>query len=353
MTDVINNKKSSNIHQSERNCNIDLMRIAACVAVVGIHGFPHNLSLSVASAYYICGFAVPFFFMISGFFLLNRGALSLKYSLRKIIGVLRLVLLWNVIVVVIKGAVNFNLYGRSGINLLTLPTQCIKSLIQKGNLWQFWYLGALMFIYALMPFFSRLSRKGKRYLLLVFGTIAIILESVSIISGSSIQINITQTFHIWTWIFYFLLGSEMEGINSIIASNLSVKLHTVITVAVTVINVVYQDYAGTYLIPCGGVRAYNECFYDNALYMIWVIMLFSLVLRLNLRDRVKVMIQKLSLLTMGIYAIHPLVGESISKYIEVTSLTRACIYCILDLFISAMIAWVISNTFAKKYLLKV
>ena len=49
-----------------RDCSIDLIRVIACVAVVGLHTFPKDLSLVTASLYYLCGFAVPFFFMSSG-----------------------------------------------------------------------------------------------------------------------------------------------------------------------------------------------------------------------------------------------------------------------------------------------
>ena len=52
-----------------RDCSIDLIRVIACVAVVGLHTFPKDLSLVTASLYYLCGFAVPFFFMSSGYFL--------------------------------------------------------------------------------------------------------------------------------------------------------------------------------------------------------------------------------------------------------------------------------------------
>lgn len=44
-----------------RDCNIDIIRVIACVAVVGLHTFPKDLSVVTASLYYLSGFAVPFF----------------------------------------------------------------------------------------------------------------------------------------------------------------------------------------------------------------------------------------------------------------------------------------------------
>ena len=74
-----------------RDCNIDLIRLIACVAVVGLHTFPKDLSLVTASLYYLSGFAVPFFFMSSGFFLLNRGELNYKYVWHKCAGIIKIV----------------------------------------------------------------------------------------------------------------------------------------------------------------------------------------------------------------------------------------------------------------------
>lgn len=53
---------------TKRNENIDLIKIAACIAVVGLHTFmPHALAL-----YYLCAFAVPVFFMVNGYLLTKK-----------------------------------------------------------------------------------------------------------------------------------------------------------------------------------------------------------------------------------------------------------------------------------------
>ncbi len=50
-----------------RNSNLDLLRFLACVAVVGLHISIKDLSAVNAVLYYLCGFAVPLFFMASGY----------------------------------------------------------------------------------------------------------------------------------------------------------------------------------------------------------------------------------------------------------------------------------------------
>ena len=62
--------KEMKIHENfgrQRNENIDLIRAMACLAVVGLHSFAKDEDIS-SWFYYVCGFAVPFFFMASGFF---------------------------------------------------------------------------------------------------------------------------------------------------------------------------------------------------------------------------------------------------------------------------------------------
>lgn len=58
--------------EEKRNINLDLLRIMSCIAVVGIHTLQKDLSLINSSLYYMCGFAVPIFFMCSGYILMNR-----------------------------------------------------------------------------------------------------------------------------------------------------------------------------------------------------------------------------------------------------------------------------------------
>ena len=69
---------------SNRNVNVDMIRIVACIAVVGLHAFPKDISKTTGLIYYFFGFAVPFFFMSSGYFLLNRGKIGIQYSKKKV-----------------------------------------------------------------------------------------------------------------------------------------------------------------------------------------------------------------------------------------------------------------------------
>lgn len=142
-----------------RDYNIDLLKITACAAVVGLHTFQKDLSLLNSTLYYLCGFAIPIFFMCSGAFLLNKNEVPFKYSLRKICTVLRVVILWNILIVLARLLASALLGVEYSFTALTIPEEIMKSLVQKGMMWQFWYFGAMIILYLLLPFLHRLGAK--------------------------------------------------------------------------------------------------------------------------------------------------------------------------------------------------
>ncbi|RGY86321.1 hypothetical protein DXA17_18395 [Ruminococcus sp. AM58-7XD] len=74
------------------------MKILACIAVVGLHTLHKDISIVNQSLYYICGFAVPAFFMSTGYVLLNRDGVHNNYSWNKIKKILHVVFLWSLLI---------------------------------------------------------------------------------------------------------------------------------------------------------------------------------------------------------------------------------------------------------------
>ena len=82
----------------KRNLNIDLLKVMSCIAVVGLHTLYFSFNNLNRVIYYLCGFAVPVFFMCSGYFMLKKtGGYSFKRLKNKILNICRLTLLWNII----------------------------------------------------------------------------------------------------------------------------------------------------------------------------------------------------------------------------------------------------------------
>ena len=126
-----------------------------------MHTLQKDISLINTLFYYVCGFAVPVFFMSTGYILLNRDQINFKYSLRKIISIIRVVCLWSLLFFCIEMMVGVLKNSIAENNFILLFFKIlIGGLVQRGRLWQFWYLGALICVYMILP----ILMKYRKYL---------------------------------------------------------------------------------------------------------------------------------------------------------------------------------------------
>lgn len=300
----------------ERNCNMDLLKLIACIAVIGLHTFSTGKIL-----YYLCGFAVPIFFMVSGYFLLDKQDVTWKYIMKKIASIFRVVLGWNVL-----------RFGLSYLECLLLQQdistysftnfckELLKCFIQEGKMWQMWYLGALIIIYMILPLLHKMitKRSNKRiwkvpYAVIIWGilvAISMIWQSASMFYGKPLQSYIIQTFRVWSWLQYFILGGILSFLRmNDIFSKLSERSHSMILAFSTAFVICYQYIVGKYVIHID----YAEFFYDSVFTIIWLVILFSRVLRIKISGKKAASITKICSLTMGVYIVHPIVISYLSK----------------------------------------
>ena len=145
------------------------------------------------------------FFIASGYVLLNRKEIALKYIISKIASVMRLVICWSVIAFFAKLVLDWLSKDLTDYSLLSLPKFMVNNLLQKGVLWHFWYFGALMIVYACL----HLLFKVKKYLKSIwFGLVGVscFIQIISYTVGTPLQSHCIQKFLIWTWLLYFILG---------------------------------------------------------------------------------------------------------------------------------------------------
>lgn len=77
-----------------RNDGLDLLKAICMVAVVGLHSQRSMVTGTVNNPllYYISRFAMPCFFMINGYLILNRDDFPLTYYKKKLINMVRVLL---------------------------------------------------------------------------------------------------------------------------------------------------------------------------------------------------------------------------------------------------------------------
>lgn len=192
-----------------RNTNLDLLKIMACVGVVLLHttmpGFKETGSWNYLTyLYYLGTYSIPLFFMVNGYLLLGKNEISYSYILQKIKWILVTVSTWTLIIWIYKR---------------DFPENPIKkvlgSLLQRGYFFQFWFFGALILIYLCLPILKKFLKSKNRYLLIlsVLVIIGLIFELTNILLQMPVQVYVIQTFRLWTWFFYYILGGFLAQFN--------------------------------------------------------------------------------------------------------------------------------------------
>ena len=192
-----------------RNINLDLIKIIACIGVVLLHttmpGFKETGQWNYSSyLYYLGTYSIPLFFMVNGYLLLGKSKITYPYIQHKIKWVLITVSSWTVIIWLLKRDFTINPIKK-----------ILASLIQEGYFFQFWFFGSLILIYLCLPILKKYlhSKRSYLYFLSVLTIIGLFFELINFLLQMPVQIYVIQTFRLWTWFFYYILGGFVAQFN--------------------------------------------------------------------------------------------------------------------------------------------
>lgn len=317
-----------------RNIGLDLLKVFSCVGVIALHssitGFTlDNFNIS-AYIYYLGTYSIPLFFMVNGYFLLNKRDLSMNYIRNKIIAILYVVLFWNILIWILKGDFYSNPIRKT-----------LGSLLQRGYFYQFWFFGSLILIYLLLPIIRKILKKNNGYiiLLLVLTIIGIFIEIINtFILYKPLQQYIPQTFRIWTWLFYYIMGGFLGEINirKIEVNN----IFKGVIILLLFISPLILFYISRNIYH----NIYAEYFYDSILIKVLSIGLFIMFVKKGEEYGFKYskLVTEISALTMGVFIIHTYILELVWKYVDNKIWYNAVISFILTLslsFITSKLIW--------------
>ena len=208
----------------------------------------------------------------------------------------------------------------------------------------------MIILYLLLPIIHKVICGGNKEWICFWGTFALIcvcIQAVSLCMNAPIQKNIIQTFRIWTWIQYFSIGGGYY-LFELIIDKITIKQHILILIIWSVINVVYQFLIGSFIIH----NTFAEYVYDSLIEIIWVIIMVSLVIRVNL-NAIGKYIEFLSQLTMGVFIVHPLLNSVCARFIAIDSVIVSFAYFILIIVLSFIVTYILSKLPFSRYLLKI
>ncbi|RBR34796.1 acyltransferase family protein [Enterococcus cecorum] len=154
---------------------------------------------------------------------------------------------------------------------------------------------------------------------------------------------------------YFLLGGILgQKYSKVSGKDYEMRIHVIVLIAVTILNIVHQLFVGLKVINIVNGRYLNtEYFYDSAIEILWITLLFSFMLRLKLTPSIIKVIKVISPLTMGVYILHPIVLKITSSLFARNSVL-SCILLYVVTFGGALArALFIKVVRLDKYLMKI
>lgn len=262
----------------ERNQSIDLIKVVAMYMVLMLHTGVCRSSYSfpyIPATFTIAGIAIPLFFMVSGYLLTSRQT-DYGYSLKKIWGITK----FSFCICLIFDSVKY-------LSTKTLDLSFPLCWVKLGTFSIFWYFGAMILIYLLLPYLQRISHSSWFEKILVFD-LFLCLGLFFLNYYHSFEEVIPNTFRIINWITYFLLGAFVR--NRIDFFSWVRWYFPFLGCLLFTISVFY-----------GGQKSY-ELHFPSPICMFYAVTTFVCILRLNITYNVPLKI--MSGLFLPIYAIH-------------------------------------------------
>lgn len=207
----------------ERNCNIDLIKICACLGVCTLHFYFREMeSLGHFRPdfvlFYMATIAMPLFFMVNGYLLMSK-ARKASYYLKRILNILKIVFSVNALYYIV---IHF-MRGQILLNPIEKPfVETFNNLfLQEGTFSIFWFFGALLIIYIIMAMIpsSYLTTKALVVVIMTCMIVSFIVNVTNLFPAIYTHTHththtarivfeafIPQTFRLYNHISYFLLG---------------------------------------------------------------------------------------------------------------------------------------------------
>ena len=312
-----------------RNINLDLIKVLACIGVVLLHttmiGFKETSSWNLlAYLYYLGTYSIPLFFMVNGYLLLGKRNITYSYILQKVKWILITVSSWTFIVWFFKRDFAVNPVKK-----------VIGSLLQKGYFSQFWFFGALILIYLCLPILKKILNSKRRYLYILsfFVAIGLIFELTNIILQMPLQSYVIQTFRLWTWFFYYLLGGLVAQFDNDFIKNGFKRGVKIVAVLLLLISPVILFFLAKNIYH----NLFAEYFYDILFVKVSSIGIFLTILTIDLNKNRSEWIVSLSNQTMGVFIIHTYVMKIWEKLIGFSFTGAYLLFPIFTLVVSFLV----------------
>ena len=278
----------------------------------------------MAYLYYLGTYSIPLFFMVNGYLLLGKRNITYSYILEKVKWILITVSSWNTIVWLLKRDFAVNPVKK-----------IIGSMVQKGYFFQFWFFGALILIYLCLPILKKFlnSKRSYLYILSLLISIGLIFELTNIIIQTPLQSYVIQTFRLWTWFFYYILGGLIAQFDKEFIKKGIKRWMKIASVLLMLISPLILFFLAKTIYH----NLFAEYFYDILFVKIVSLGIFLTVLTLSLEENKSKWIVTLSNQTMGVFIVHTYVIKVLEKLLGFSYTGAYLLFPILTLCVSLIV----------------
>ena len=211
----------------------------------------------------------------------------------------------------------------------------VGSLLQKGYFFQFWFFGALILIYLCLPILKKFlnSKRSYLYILSLLISIGLIFELSNILLQMPIQTYVVQTFRLWTWFFYYILGGFVAQFDKDNIKNGFKRWMKVVAVILLLISPVILFILAKNIYH----NLFAEYFYDIFFVKVSSLGIFLTILTIDLNKNRNDWIVSLSNQTMGVFIVHTYVMKVLEKLLGFSYTGAYLLFPIFTLCVSLIV----------------
>lgn len=312
----------------ERKYSIDLLRIISCLAVIGIHvisgpmtNYSGVLDTSLVTilekTHVLLNWAVPVFFMITGYCILNKEEYTYRHCLKHVRKFVLILATVGFIFALLEEVFDVRAFNISVI------AAAVRNVI-SGNLWDhMWYLYAIIGVYLVLPVLHLFMASTKNNRLILIGLLfffTILAPTIEPIVAIGVDIPFDG------YLFYICFGGMVAK------GDFSKKLSLFIVLSglLSAIYILWDPRGNDF-----GYRSLTVCLLACSIFIVFHL--------LNVKSNK--FISLASQCTFGIYLIHPLFINVAVKVLKLDFLshmpywTLFCLYVVVSLmsFIATLI----------------
>lgn len=338
----------------KRDISLDLLRIICCIFVIGIHVTPdyaytvtsnqtESIQIQTLFAQSIVRIGLPIFFMLSGYYLLNRqNSTPLLFYKKRIPAIIIPFVIYSLAHYYI---ISWN--NGTSSNLLEYFSLISKSTISLSV--HFWFVYAFIGLYLTAPAIQYIVNKiPQADSLKVIIVLAFIfyysLYSYSLSQSSQYYHHLIPLQSIDTWVLYFVVGGLLKRVD--------IKTHYIVYSIpfILLLHVMFVYFS---------VNKYNFNIYpfDSGINMLLLCSLIVIAFtKININNKKIILtIEKIAPLTYGIYLIHVCVFRVLEKYFNIpfivdNILLKTTSLSLVIFFISLGLSLIIDRLFVNPIL---